>query len=132
MVDDMHFARADRVERNKWALVWRITDSNQPHKTAKPHWLYFHEVIENGVIDEGYEYPKCAIQRKDMEVPAPPFKLTDDVLVAFKNAVQEDGVAKYLIQDGKEVFSLAYSLKGIPLLVSRMKEYMANRVGAGV
>lgn len=72
MVDDIHFASDDKVEKNKWALVWRITSSNTPHKLVKPHWLYIHEVFENGVVDEGYEYPKCAIERKDLGVPPPP------------------------------------------------------------
>ena len=127
MVNDMHFARTDKVEKNKWALVWRITNSNKPHKTAKPYWIYFHELFEKGVIDEEYEYPKCAIQRKDMEVPTPPFKLTDDVSAAFKKVIQKDDVAEYLIQKDKDVFSLAYSLKGMPLLIGRMKEYMASQ-----
>jgi len=96
MVDDIHFASTDKVEKNKWALVWRITDSNTPHKSAKPHWLYIHETFENVVVDEGYEYPKCAIQRKDLDVPSPPFEITSEVALAFKKAVQEKGIAKYL------------------------------------
>jgi len=126
MVDDIHFASTDNVERNKWALVWRITDSNKPHKKSEPRWRYIHEVFENGVIDDGYEYPKCAIQRKDLEVPSPPFEITKEVVVAFKKAVQEKDIAKYLVQEG-DVFNLAYSLKGIPSLISKMKEYMANK-----
>lgn len=113
MVDDIHFSSTDKVEKNKWALVWRITDSNKPHKSAKPHWLYIHEIVENGVIDEGYEYPKCAIQRKDLDIPAPPFEITDEVLGAFKKAVQEKDIAKHLIQEDQDIFSLAYSLKSI-------------------
>jgi hypothetical protein len=127
MQDDIHFARADKVEKNKWALVWRITDSSTPHKTVKPRWLYIHDVFEEGVTDEGYEYPKCAIQRKDLEVPTPPFEITDDVSEAFKIAIQEEGIAKYLVQDDRDIFSLAYSLKGIPLLMAQMKEYVANK-----
>ncbi len=123
MVGDIHFASADKVEKNKWALVWRITNSSTPHRTAKPHWLYIHEVFENGIIDEEYEYPKCAIQRKDLEVPSPPFEITSDVAEAFKKAIQEEEIAKYLIQDCRDVFSLAYSLKGMPLLIGKMKEY---------
>jgi hypothetical protein len=127
MLDDIHFASTDKVERNKWALVWRITDSNKPHKSVKPHWLYIHEVFENGVIDDGYEYPQCAIQRKDLEVPSPPFEITDEVVVSFEKAVQEKDIAKHLVQQERDVFNLAYSLKGMPSLIRKMKEYMANK-----
>ncbi len=125
--NDIHFARTDKVEKNKWALVWRITDSNKPHKSARPDWLYIHEIFENGVVDDGYEYPKCAIQRKDLDVPTPPFEITAEVVDAFKRAVQEMDIAKYLVQNEHKVFDLAYSLKGIPLLISKMKKYMANK-----
>lgn len=79
------------------------------------------------MIDDGYEYPKCAIQRKDLEVPSPPFVITDEVVDAFKNAVQEEDIAKHLVQGERDVFSLADSLKGIPSLIGKMKEYMANK-----
>jgi hypothetical protein len=127
MVDDIHFASTDKVEKNKWALVWRITDKSKPHKTAKPYWLYIHEVFENGVIDEGYEYPKCAIQRKDLDIPSPPFLINDNVSAAFKNVIQKKEIAKYLIQDNRDVFSLAHSLKGLDPLIGGMKRYMANK-----
>lgn len=130
MTDEIHFSVDDEPEKNKWALVWCITASFMPYRTAKPHWLYIHEIFEDGVIDEGYKYPKCAIQRKDMEVPPPPFELTDDVVTAFKRALQEEDVAKYLIQDGEEIFSLADSSKGVSLLIGKMQEYMANKANA--
>lgn len=126
--DDLHFATVDKVEKNKWALVWCITNSYTPHRTVKPYWLYIHEVFEDGVIDD--EYPKYAIQRKDLKVPSPHFEITSDVSVAFKKAIQEKEIATYLIQDGSDVFSLAYSLRGMPLLIKRMKEYMANNANA--
>jgi hypothetical protein len=130
MVDDIHFAISDKPEKNKWALVWLITDTSKPDGRARPHWLYIHEIFEDGVIDEGYEYPKCAIQRKDLEVPPPPFDLTGDVVAAFKAALREESIAKYLIQDRKDVFSLAYSQKGVLPLVAKMKEYMANKANS--
>lgn len=130
IVYEIHFARADKVERNKWALIWRITNSNKPHKTAKPQWLYIHEVFENGIVDDGYEYPKCAIHRKDLDVPSPPFEITSEVALAFKKAVQEKSIAKYLVQEDRDVFNLEYSLKGIPYLISKMKECMANKANA--
>lgn len=130
IVDDIHFAIRDKPEKNKWALVWRITDSSTPHKTVKPRWLYIHDVFEDGVTDKGYEYPKCAIQRKDLELPAPPFEITDDVSEAFKMAIQEEDIAKFLVQEDRDVFSLSCSFKGMPLLMTRMKEYMANKANA--
>lgn len=126
IADEIHFASSDEVEKNKWALVWRITNEGKPHRTAKPYWLYIHEVFENGVIDEGYKYPKCAVQRKDLDVPPPPFEITDDVVVAFKTVIQEKDIAKHLIQNDRKVFSLAYSSKGVDRLIRRMKEYLAN------
>lgn len=123
--DIITFARRDKPEKNKWALVWPITKTSEPHKTSKPSWLYIHEIFENGVIDE--TYPKCAIQRKDMKTTNPPFELTDDVVAAFKIAVQDKNVAEYLIQDGEKVFKLAHSQKGVPLLIDKMKELMTRR-----
>ena len=127
MTDDIHFSKNDKVKKNKWALVWRITDSNKPHASAKPYWLYIHEIIENGVVDKGYEYPKCAIQRNDMKVPSPPFDLTPEIVSVFKLAIQENEIAEYLIQKGQDVFSLSHSQIGIPLLLDKMRKIMANK-----
>ena len=130
MVDDIHFAQPDKVEKNKWVLVWQITNSLKPHKSIHPHWLYIHDIFEGGIVEEGYEYPKCAIQRSDMRIPSPPFEITKELESAFKNAVIENGIAEYLIQDDREVFSLEHSLKGIPTLLSKMKQYMANNANS--
>jgi hypothetical protein len=127
VVDDIHFARTDKVKKNKWALVWRITESNIPHVKSRPYWLYIHEVFENGVVDKGYKYPKCAIQRKDLDVPSPPFEITDEVAVVFKKVIQEQEIAEYLVQNRRDVFNLAYSLEGIPSLIRKMKEYILNK-----
>ena len=80
-----------------------------------------HEIFENGVIDEEYEYTKCAIERK-IKKPIPPFELTSDVKAAFKKAVVDKDIAKYMIQKG--VFRLETAKKGLPLLISRMKKYL--------
>lgn len=123
---EIHLAADDKPEKNKWAITWRITDQNTPHKTANLHWMYIHDIFENGVVDANYDYPKCAIQRKDMETPTPPFELTDAVVAAFKKAVQDKNISKYLIQDRNKVFNLSYSLKGIPLLINEMKDLLPN------
>lgn len=105
-------------------LAWRITNNDTPHKTARPYWLYIHEIFDSGVADEGYNYPKCAIQRTDLYVPTPPFEITKDVEAAFRRAVQDEDIARYLIQRDRDVFSLDYSLDGIPPLINRMRKYM--------
>lgn len=124
--NEIHFSNKDHVEKNKWVLAWPITYKNKPHKLIKPFWLYIHEIFENGIIDEGYDYPKLAIQRSDKKTPRPPFELTDEVVAAFRWAVQDEEVAKYLIQSDREIFDLSYSNKGIPLLIKKMKEYLAK------
>jgi len=122
---DLHFATMDNVEKNTWVLVWRITNSDKPHQKVKPYWFYIHEVFENGVVDKGYEYPKCAIQRKDLEIPPFPFEITDEFLVTFKKVIQEKDIAKYLIQSDRDIFSLKYSFNGLFPLIKRMKECMS-------
>lgn len=52
--------------------------------------------------------------------------MTDEVVAAFRWAVQDEEVAKYLIQSDREIFDLSYSNKGIPLLIKKMKEYLAK------
>jgi hypothetical protein len=124
--DEIHFTKKDKVESNKWVLVWRKTDAHTPHLTQLPYWLYIHQVFDEGIIKKTYPYRKCAIQRNDLKTPPQPFELTGEVRSAFKKAIQEEDVSKYLIQKEKDIFDLAYSQKGIPLLVCRMKEYLAK------
>lgn len=131
MVDDIHFAKSDKVKINKWALVWRITNESKPYKSVRPSWLYIHDLFEEGIVDEEYEYPNVAIQRSDKEIPPPPFEITKKVESAFRSTVIQKDIAKYLIQDDKEVFNLKYSLKGIPILITKMKDYMANNLNDG-
>jgi len=125
--DDLHFAKSDNVKKHKWALVWRINDKSKPHKTEVPYWFYIHDVFPNGVVDKGYEYPKCAIQRNDLAVPHPPFRITRQVADAFKKSVIQPGVADYLIQEDREVFNLRHSIKGVPELIKKMKDILANK-----
>lgn len=121
MNNDMHFAQGDKVEKGHWALIWRISENSGAPRAMKPEWMYIHEIFENGVIDEEYEYTKCAIERK-IKKPIPPFELTSDVKAAFKKAVVDKDIAKYMIQKG--VFRLETAKKGLPLLISRMKKYL--------
>lgn len=121
MLDDIHFLESDDVKVNQWVLAWRITDKSKP---MKPYWLYIHEVFPKGVTDKNYPYSKLAIQRSDKKIPSPPFKITKEISNAFKNAVIQKNISKYLIQDDKELFNLKYSLKGIPMLIAEMKRYL--------
>lgn len=122
--DDLHFHQSDNVETNKWALTWKITNKSKPHKLKHLQWLYIDEIFDNGIIDKDYDYTKCAFERNDKIKPTPPFKITKEVETAFKKAVIEKDIAKYLIQEQKEIFSLQYSFKGLPKLINKMKKYI--------
>jgi hypothetical protein len=116
------FAETDEVEANKWVFTWRITNKSVPHKTANPKWMYIHEIFPQGVIEEDYEYTKCAVQRSDLATPQPPFEIDQEVTDAFKEAVQDKTITRYLIQDHNEFFNLAESMEGVELLIKKMKE----------
>lgn len=122
--DQMHFAKSDNVKTDKWILTWRINNQSLPFGKVRPEWMYIHEVYDDGVIKGDDDYPKCAIERSDKVTPEPPFELTSEVENAFKRAVIENDVAKYLIQSNRKIFSLKHSLQGIPTLLSRMREYL--------
>ncbi|CAK8725299.1 Phospholipase D-like domain-containing protein [Candidatus Electrothrix laxa] len=118
------FAETDEVKANKWVFTWRITNESVPHKTAKPNWLYIHQIFPQGVIEKDSAYTKCAIQRSDLATPKPPFEINKKVIEAFKNAIQDKAIAKYLIQAPNE-FSLAESMKGVEPLIKKMKDCYA-------
>ena len=122
--DIVHFSSSDKPEENAWMLLWRITDNNKPDMRSGLCWRYIHEVIEMGVIDSECDYPKCAIQKINKPIPTPPFEITKEVDEAFKEAINDKEIAKYLIQNDKEKFSLEYSFKGAPLLINKMKEIL--------
>jgi hypothetical protein len=122
--DDIHFRTSDNVEKNKWVLTWRITNKSKPNKKTPLSWLYIDEIFENGIVDKGYDYKKCAFERTDKLKPAPPFEITDEVEKAFKKAVTKTEIAKYLVQDQNDLFDLQYSFKGLPLLIKKMKDYI--------
>ncbi len=68
---DLHIPNEEPIEKNKWILMWLITEKNKPHKSRKPFWLYIHEIFENGVIYDGHEYLKLVAQRSDKPIPRP-------------------------------------------------------------
>jgi hypothetical protein len=112
----------DKIDEGKFVLLWRITQDNKPDNRQKLSWLYVHMHIKNGTKSKNY--PQLILQRNDMTSPDEPFELTNKVQNAFKKAIVEDKIAKYLIQEGKEIFNSNYAVKGVPNLIKRMKEIL--------
>lgn len=128
IANDAHFLKDDDVEPNKWVLMWRITSEGKPHMTAKPEWLFIHDVFENGVIDDDYEYTTLAIERSDRESPTPPFELTKEVIIALKESVVKNELSQYFIQNYEvDGFYLNHAKKGLPDLIRSMKLIMKNK-----
>lgn len=123
--EEMHFRKKDHVEADKWVLYWYKTARGEPSRRERPSWMYIHQIFQNGVTDEGYEYPVCAVQWKNKPVPPVPFALEPKVVEAFKWALQQDGVSEYLIQNG--TYDLKDSKKGIGPLIGKMKKYLQDR-----
>lgn len=129
IADSINLSSADIIEKNKWVLTWRITNSGAPHKSEKLKWLYVHDVLQNGTADKNSRCPQCAIQRNDLDLPPPPFKISSEVTEAFKHCIQEDkNIAKHLVQNERDVYSLGYSIKAIPRLMTEMKDYIQNKI----
>jgi len=124
ILDEMHFSPLDPIQKNKWILAWKITNSGKPHKSSRPYWIYIHEVYDNGVTDSDYDYGKCAIQRRDLKTPEEPFEITDSVAAAFRQSLEDEAIAKYFIQRDEEVFSISRSTKGLRPLIERMKQHL--------
>jgi len=113
------FAADDVVQKNRWVLSWNMTEKLIPSKRVKPCWLYIHELVENGIIDET-DYPTCAIQRKDLNLPPKPFELTSEVIDAFRHATVSPELESYFIQKD-EIFTVKRSLGGLPKLLDAMR-----------
>lgn len=124
---DIHLLSEDEVSKNKWFLTWQETKSGTPHKTAPLEWIYAHEIYENGVIEEDYEFPKCVVERNDLPTPPPPFRIDKDVSAVFKKIIQEKGVKKFFISDDVKPVKLEKGFEGTPLLISRMREELAKK-----
>lgn len=122
--DTMHFSKEDEVQLEKWVLSWQINNFNYPHKRARLKWIFINKILDEGVTEKDYVYPKFGIELKgDDRLPSPPFELTPEVEAAFKIAVKDAEIAKYLIQD-VEPFKLSLSAKGLPLLINKMKQIL--------
>jgi hypothetical protein len=125
VTDEMHFTDFDNVQKNKWILAWQITNSDTPNKVTRPYWIYIHDIFDTGIISKDYSYPKCAIQRTDLKRPPEPFELTSKVVDAFRKAIVEEDISRFLIQEDDKPFDLNFSFNGTPLLIERMKELLA-------
>jgi hypothetical protein len=117
----------DHVKLNKWVLQWRLTTKSAPDKRQKLYWLYIHEIIRNGVVDEDHGYTTLAAQRIDKAIPEPPFEITKDVERAFKEALELEDLRKFLVQyEDDTTFSLELSTQGLRPLITTMKKLMRN------
>lgn len=124
--DETHFHPNDKIKTDKWALLWEITSADKPHMGhGRIKWLYINDFQPDAIIDEGYEYTTCAIQKKDRPTPTEPFEITRDVEIAFKKTVIIPEIAKYFIQKGT-TFDLSYSYNGFSKLIETMKDYMRS------
>lgn len=123
---EMHFSPEDKVEPDKWVLCWRKTANNMPSRRENPWWMYIHQIFENGIPDKDYEYPVCAVQWKGKAVPPVPFELEEEVIKAFNWALQQRGVAEYLIQP-RSTYNLNKAMRGIPPLIEKMRKRLKLR-----
>jgi len=119
--DDMHFAKDETVKPNKWVLVWKATEAMTPDSGEPPYWLFMHQVFRKGIVDNGYGYPQCGIQRNDLRMPQVPFRLTNELVAAFRQAMLMPEFREYFVQEGM-TYRLGKSQKGLPALV----EYLRN------
>lgn len=118
---EVHFAASDAVAEDTWVLAWLVTANLRPDGRSVPSWVYIHEIHDNGIVDKGYDYPKCGIQRKDRDLPPEPFQLTAEVIDAFEQVIVRPELAEYFIQD-EDCFIVSKSQAGLPLLIDLMRQ----------
>ncbi len=123
---DMHFLPTDNIKKNKWVLMWQKTNSDTADKRVKPTWLYIHDLFDNGIKDQGYEYTTVAIERNDLEKPAEPFRLTPEVIEALKLAVESETNSKYFIQSDKDIYDTEFAQTNLSVLINDMKTIVKN------
>lgn len=116
--DEIHFLESDDVEVGKWILCWS-------KKNKSLSWMYISMVFPEGVVDEDYEYTKCAVQMKGA-LPPEPFKIDNAVESAFFEVLKDKTVKGYFDQS-PNLFSLKHSFEGMELLVEKMKEYYRSK-----
>lgn len=124
IINQLHYANKDKLEKNKWILVWKVNDDSTPDTDVDPHWLFIHDIFEDGILNES-TYRKCVVQLGSKRVPPEPFKLSKEVIHAFWSVVEKPGVSEYLIQGND--FDLKESFKGVPKLIKGMKSILRNK-----
>lgn len=122
--DYVSFKNSDKVETNKWALVWQRTSSDKPNKKKKPYWLYIHETYQDGINETDAEYKKCGVQWSDKTTPPYPFELTADVIDAFRESIMRPELYQYFLQE--DSFDLNKSFPGLPKLIAAMKNALTK------
>lgn len=123
---DMHFLPTDDIKKNKWVLMWQKTNTDTADKRVNPTWMYIHDIFENGIKDQDYEYTTVAIERNDLDRPAEPFELTEKVVAALKSAVENEVNHAYFIQSEKEVYDTNFAQQNLSRLIDDMKDIVAN------
>lgn len=125
--DESHFLPDDNIKKDKWVLSWRLTNKMVPDKKTKPNWVYIHEIISNGIIENDYEYTTLAFQKENTTVPEPPFELTADVISAFKDAICTEQLSPYFIQKDHKLYKLSKAQEKLPELIKQMKININNK-----
>jgi len=121
------FREKDQVKSEKWLLAWKITKDRKPNRATTPYWFYIDSVFKKGVCGEK-DYTTCGIQRSEENLPPLPFNLTDDVVSAFRRAIVHPDLEQFFIQSKKPVYNLNESVKGLPLLIDRMRLELKARI----
>jgi hypothetical protein len=99
--DEMHLAETDQVEKGKWLLAWRVTNSDRPDKRVMPTWMFIDEIIENGVIASAdYEYTKLSLMFENRSKMSPPFEITKGFYETFTKLVTNKKYSQYFIGNG--------------------------------
>ena len=130
--DTVQFTKTDKPEKYKWVLLWEITRKTRKPVTSKNKknlsWFFIHELYKDALTTKGYEYPNCGVQRIDWSenLPNEPFKLTSEVIEAFREVIVRKGVSEYMVQPNK-IFSLEESFNGFFPLINGIKEIIRSQ-----
>ncbi|XCN73984.1 MAG: phospholipase D family protein [Candidatus Electrothrix aestuarii] len=123
--DEIHFLPEDNIQKNKWVLMWRITNTDTADKRTNPRWLYIHELFKGGITESNYKYTTAAIQRNDLEKPSEPFELTKDVINALKEAVEKKSNRDYFVQG--DLYETKKAQEKLGQLVTDMKNIIGKQ-----
>lgn len=123
----MTFAESDALDKDKWLLCWKITQDKMPSlKNGSYYWMRLDEVIDQGAVDT--TYTKLVAMRNDrgaypVRVTKAPFRLTKEVMEAFRRAYDEENLKGELFQS-EENFQLYKTISGVKKLIPAMKKIL--------